>query len=290
MIGGVGMSTAEESLHAAKSFGPMTGPGGLVADVFTDKVLLGSAFRDDYQSASPWPHMVLEGLIDPALIAAAEEQELEPGLNLEVERRVRMVKAQSPEPSGPAAKSILSALCTTQFISFLEDVTGIANLIADPTHYWTGLHVSPPGAYQAIHRDFRLHPVTGLFHRLTVLVYLNSDWKAEYGGELELWRSDQSACERQVAPEAGRVVIFGTTYDAIHGISDPIRCPDGRARLSLASDYYTASPGPGDRREPRLRRPKRPTDPWYSGYVTPRDGIDTLRRTIERWSTNRAGT
>jgi Rps23 Pro-64 3,4-dihydroxylase Tpa1-like proline 4-hydroxylase len=285
------MSTAEEALQGAdlRSFGATTEHGGVASHVFTDKVSLASTFRDDYQTASPWPHIVLEDLIDPALIAAAEEQELAPALNLEVERRVRMVKAQSPEPSGPAAKSILNALCTTQFVSFLEEVTGIAELKADPTHYWTGLHVSPPGAFQAIHRDFRIHPVTGLFHRLTVLVYLNSDWKPEYGGELELWRSDQSACERQIAPVAGNMVIFATTYDAIHGISEPIRCPAGRARLSLASDYYTTSPGPGDRREPRLRRPKRPNDPWYSGYVTPRDGMDTVRRTVERWSTNRAG-
>jgi Rps23 Pro-64 3,4-dihydroxylase Tpa1-like proline 4-hydroxylase len=277
MIGGIGMSTAEEAPHR------------LAGDVFTDKILLASALHGGFQSASPWPHIVLEGLIDPALLAAAEEEELEPALNLEVERRVRMVKAQSPEPSGPTARSILDALCTTQFVSFLEELTGIAELKADPTHYWTGLHVSPPGAYQAIHRDFRLHPVTGLFHRLTVLVYLNSDWDSEYGGELELWRSDQSACEKRVAPVAGTVVIFATTYDAIHGISDPIRCPEGRARLSLASDYYTTSPAPGDRREPRLRRPKRPTDPWYSGYVTPRDGLDTLRRTVERWSMKRTG-
>jgi Rps23 Pro-64 3,4-dihydroxylase Tpa1-like proline 4-hydroxylase len=277
MIGGRHVSPAEEA------------PDRLVDDVFTDKLLYGSARRDEFRSASPWPHLVVEGLVDPALLAAAEEQELEPALTLEVERRVRMVKAQSPEPSGPAARSILAALCTPQFVSYLEDVTGIPELKADPTHYWTGLHVSPPGAYQAIHRDFRLHPVTGLFHRLTVLVYLNSDWKAEYGGELELWRSDQSACEKRVAPEAGIVVIFATTYDAIHGISDPVTCPTGRARLSLASDYYTVAPAPGDRREPRLRRPKRPSDPWYSGYVTPRDGMDTLRRTVERWTTKRSG-
>jgi hypothetical protein len=258
------------------------------SDVFTDVILLANAYRDDYQSSSPWPHIVLEGLIEPSLIAAAEEQELNPGLNLEVKRSIRLVKAESPEPSGLAARSILDALCTTQFVSFLEDLTGIPELKADPTHYWTGVHVNPPGAFQSIHRDFRVHPMTGFFHRLTVIVYLNSNWETEYGGELELWRSDKSACERQIMPLAGKTVIFGTTADAIHGIPDPIRCPPGRARLSLASDYYTISPAPGDRREARFLRPKRPQDPWYMRYPTPRGGVDILRRFVERRAANRA--
>jgi hypothetical protein len=130
--------------------------------------------------------------------------------------------------------------------------------------------------------------MTGLFHRLTVIVYLNSDWKDEYGGELELWRSDMSACERQIRPLAGTSVIFATTAEALHGIPDPVRCPPGRARLSLASDYYTVSPAPGDRREPRFLRPKRPQDPWYVRYGTFQGGVDLLRRSIERRTAHRA--
>lgn len=256
-------------------------------NVFTELIHHADTHREEYRTAAPWPHIVLEGLVDPALIAEAERQELEPGLELELSHTLRKVKAESPEPSGPAAKALLDALCTTEFLSFLEELTGIAGLQADPTHYWTGVHVNPPGAFQAIHRDFRRHPITGLFHRLTVIVYLNSDWKSEYAGELELWKSDTSACERQVAPLAGRVVIFGTTPSAIHGIPDPIRCPPGRARLSLASDYYTAAPGPDDRPESRFRRPKRPQDPWYLGYGTVKDGVDLIRRMLQARSAAR---
>jgi hypothetical protein len=57
------------------------------------------------------------------------------------------------------------------------------------------------------------------------------------------------------------MVIFETTPTSYHGIPDPIRCPPGRARLSLASYYYTEYPGPHDRRETEIFLPRRPQDP-----------------------------
>jgi hypothetical protein len=230
-----------------------------------DLSLLADRYREKYLAASPWPHLVLDGLVDPATLAAAESEELKTALDLHVRRTKRMVKAQSPMPSGPAAREILQALDSPGFIAFLEDLTGISELIADPTHYWAGLHVFPPGAHQALHRDFRVHPVNGLFHRVNVLVYLNRDWKGEYGGNLELWKVDMSSHD-QVAPRAGSTVIFENTSATLHGVTEVFRCPPGGARLSLATNYYTESPGTHDWKETRFRRPKRPQDPWYMGF------------------------
>ena len=95
-----------------------------------------------------------------------------------------------------------------------------------------GNSCQPPGTSQALHRDFRLHPDNGLFHRVNVLVYLNSDWKEEYGGMLELWSTGKKAFGQQVEPVAGRLVLFETTPFAYHGVPDPVRFPPGRARIS----------------------------------------------------------
>ena len=251
-------------------------------EIFANLSLQADACRENYRTAVPWRHIVLDGLIDPTVVSAAETQELEPALNLRVPRTHRMVKAESPQPNGPAANRILDALCSTAFVSFLEDLTGVTELTVDPARYARGLYVFLSGGFQSIHRDFRLHPTTGMFHRLAVLVYLNSDWQSDYGGELELWRSDMTACERRIAPAAGRVVIFEPTPTAIHGIPDPIRCPNGTAHLSLTCSYYTVSPGSEDRKETRFLRPKRPQDPWYLGFLTLREGVDAVRRRIER--------
>jgi len=235
--------------------------------------LIASRYHETYLRARPWPHLVLEDLIDPGVIAAAEAQELQRALNLELVTGNRMVKAQSTEVSGQAAQEILDSLLTPEFVSFLEGVTGIAGLIPDPSHAWAGIHVSPPGSSQALHRDFRLHPTNGLFHRVNVLVYLNSDWKEEYGGKLELWSTGKHAFVQQFPPVAGKLVLFETTPYAFHGVPDPVRCPPGRARISLASYYYTDYPAPSDRREWIFYSPKRPQDPWYMNLRPPRDSL-----------------
>ena len=119
---------------------------------------LAAKYGENYATASPWPHLILEGLVDPATIAAAEAEELQRALDLKVNKGNRMVKAESPEVDGQAANEILDSLLTPEFVAFLEELTGISGLIPDPTHAWAGIHVSPPGSQQALHRDFRLHP------------------------------------------------------------------------------------------------------------------------------------
>jgi Rps23 Pro-64 3,4-dihydroxylase Tpa1-like proline 4-hydroxylase len=199
-----------------------------------------------------------------------------------------MVKAESSEVTGQAARDILESLIAPEFVGFLEKLTGIEGLIADPTHTWAGIHVCPVGSSQAVHRDFRLHPTNGLYHRVNVLVYLNTIWKEEYGGELELWPSDMSACGKQVLPIAGRVVIFETTPSTCHGVPDPIRCPPEIARLSLASYYYTDYPSPVDRRSPLFLAPRRPQDPWYMRFQPLHESMYRLWRVFVQSLTRRS--
>ena len=239
--------------------------------------------RRSYESASPWRHIVVDRLLDPELVLAAEREELAPALELKVRRTARLAKAESAEPSGPAAKSIMRSWSSPEFISYLESLTGIEDLTPDPTHDARGLHVFPSGGFQAVHRDFRLQPVTRMFHRLTVLLYLNSDWSAEFGGELELWDAHARSCVRSIEPVAGRMVILEPGPHAIHGIPDPVRCPPDRARLSLICSYFTTTPAPDDRREPRVLRPKRPQDPWHLRFMPVRDATTEFRHRVRRW-------
>jgi Rps23 Pro-64 3,4-dihydroxylase Tpa1-like proline 4-hydroxylase len=247
--------------------------------VSSDLGVLAEKHRAAYQSATPWPHLVLDDLVDPERVAAAETQEINRALGLEIQKVQGIVKAESPDVSGKAASEILDALLTAEFIEFLERLTGLADLIGDPSHSRAGLHVSPPGAFQALHRDFRRHPTTGQYHRINVLVFLNSDWKEEYRGELELWPPKASGPEqmKRIRPEAGRVVIFETTPTSYHGIPEPVNCPPGRARLSLASYYYTEQPGPQDRKDMKVFVPRRPQDPARLDVQKFKDLVNSVR-------------
>ena len=105
---------------------------------------------------------------------------------------------------------------------------------------------APPGGYTKIHRDFEMHPDTGLFHRVNLLVYLNRDWPDSYGGSLELWPSDMSKVGRCVFPRFNTMILWETHGGTLHGLPDPVRCPPNRMRLSVASYYYTKVSVVGD--------------------------------------------
>jgi len=74
---------------------------------------------------------------------------------------------------------------------------------------------------------------------LNVLLYLNKDWKDEYGGHFQLWNKEMTRCETKVAPLFNRLVVFSTSDYSFHGHPDPLNCPEGMTRKSLAFYYYS---------------------------------------------------
>ena len=109
------------------------------------------------------------------------------------------------------------------------------------------------GGRLGIHADFNRHPRFDLDRRLNLLVYLNKDWREEYGGHLELWNRGMTHCEVKILPVFNRVVLFSTTDFTYHGHPDPLACPEGMTRKSLALYYYTNG---------------RPTDEVSGGHTT----------------------
>ena len=118
-------------------------------------------------------------------------------------------------------------------------MTRIENLIADPHFEGGGLHQIVSGGKLAVHADFNKHTYFKLDRRLNMLIYLNKNWRDEYGGHFELWDRNMTKMVSKVAPLFNRVVIFTTSKDSYHGHPDPLTCPPDMTRKSLALYYYT---------------------------------------------------
>jgi hypothetical protein len=52
------------------------------------------------------------------------------------------------------------------------------------------------------------------------------------------------ACEEKVPPVFNRCVIFNTDADSYHGHPEPMACPEGTYRRSVALYYYTVEKNP----------------------------------------------
>ena len=95
------------------------------------------------------------------------------------------------------------------------------------------------GGFLKVHADFNRHGGLGLDRRLNVLFYLNRDWDDGWGGQLELWDMTMASCVQKISPIFNRLVVFATTDHSYHGLPDPLQCPPGVIRRSLAINYYT---------------------------------------------------
>ena len=198
--------------------------------------------RAAYASARPFPHVYVDDFFDRALIDQVLTEFPKPGqIHWQTFDNAQEIKlASAAEASfGPITRLLLYHMNSITFLDFLSKVTGIENLISDPCFEGGGLHQIPRGGKLGIHADFNKHRSFGLDRRLNVILYLNKDWREEYGGHLEFWNRDVTLCEAKILPIFNRLAVFGTTDFTFHGHPDPLQCPEGMTRKSLALYYFT---------------------------------------------------
>ena len=82
--------------------------------------------------------------------------------------------------------------------------------------------------------DYCIHPISGKERRCNLIVYLNQDWKSEYGGDLELWDETLTKKTNLISTAWNTAVIFKTNNLSYHGLPRAISCPEGSFRKSLA--------------------------------------------------------
>jgi hypothetical protein len=192
------------------------------------------AWAEQYRDNQPFPHIGIDAFFDESVIrrVAAEF----PGEFAYEEQKLGLDRL---EEFPPYVQQFVNSLNSRLFLDFLERLTGIDGLIPDPHLAGGGLHMIPRGGRLAIHADFNKHKKLRLDRRLNLLVYLNHDWKQEWGGALELWDKDVKARQKTYLPIANRIVVFTTTDIAYHGHPDPLTSPKGKYRKSIALYYYT---------------------------------------------------
>lgn len=204
----------------------------------------GSELHGIYQSADPFPHIVIEDLL-PAGVLETCLNEFPVGSDQAEQKfdrhQERLKESFNPDTLSPNLRQIFYSFNSRPFIRIIENITGIKGLIPDPYFAGAGFHRISQGGHLSVHADFNHHKPMDLERRVNVLIYLNKDWKAEYGGSLELWEHGMTRCAQSIVPSFNRCVIFNTTLESMHGNPQPINHPDRVPRRSIALYYYTST-------------------------------------------------
>jgi hypothetical protein len=231
------------------------------------------AQREAYNRAEPFPHILMDGLFPSALLEEVLAEFPKPG---EIDwirfdsAKEKKLGFKVDNKIGETSRNFLHFLNSAPVLQFVEELTGIEGLIPDPYFLGGGLHQIERGGFLKIHADFNWHKKLKVHRRINLLVYLNQDWKEEYGGHLELWDREMLACRKKILPLFGRCVMFNTTDFAYHGHPEPLQCPEGRSRKSIALYYYSSS------------RPKEELSDSHTTLFMKRNGDEWREKGLEK--------
>lgn len=221
-----------------------------------------ASLQVEFANSLPMKHVVIDRFLDEDVARKAMNsyppyEQMERIRDSFVEKRASETRLDRVDP---VYRAIFDHLRSPEFISFLEGVTGIANLSAVESMDGAGLHQIRDGGFHNIHADKNRDPIRGYFHRLSLIVYLNEGWRVGSSGALELWDRDMKNCVKKVDPLFNRCIVFEVHDRAYHGYGR-LQLPPDQTRKSLAMWYLSTNRGHDQALAPRgVDFVLRPTD------------------------------
>ena len=205
-------------------------------------------YRDAFLAAEPFKHVVIENFFAPAFAERLLEEfpAFNPALATnEIYGGVwgKAVNTKIGE-IGPAYAELYELIASRDFLDLVGAMTGIPDLVSDPALYGGGTHENLHGQDLDPHVDFNYNEARKLHRRLNLIVYLNKDWKPEWGGSLEIHSNPRRPAENRIqawAPSFNRAVLFETNEHSWHGFPRIELPPEERhrSRKSISIYLYT---------------------------------------------------
>ena len=196
-----------------------------------------------FASAKPYPHIVIDDFLNKKDADELLDEHVKQGSADQWGAYVHFNERKSGiskfDRMGPCTQAVIQALSEPNFFCWLEKLTGIKGLLADPDLDGGGLHMIERGGFLNVHVDFLAHTRRRKWSRqLNLLLYLNKDWDEDWNGALELWDKDMTHAVEKIQPIFNRCVIFNTCEGSYHGHPNPLVCPEDVQRRSMALYYF----------------------------------------------------
>ena len=200
--------------------------------------------RSKYINSKPYPHIVIKNFFNKDFLSKVLKEfpdlsKTKNSINYKNKNEVKFANNKK-NVFKKNTRLIFEYLNSSKFVNFIQILTSIdEKLLPDKTLSGGGLHEIKNGGVLKVHTDFNKHPFKNLDRRINVLIYLNKNWKKNYGSHLELWNKNMSKCEKKILPIFNTMVIFSTNDFTNHGHPNPLRCPEIISRKSLATYYFS---------------------------------------------------
>jgi Rps23 Pro-64 3,4-dihydroxylase Tpa1-like proline 4-hydroxylase len=197
----------------------------------------------EFQNAVPYKHIVADNFLKEDI--ANQLYDNFPSIE-KLNKHYKGLNENKSEGSNfsdfhPVFAQVRKDFMSPEFAKWMETVTGIKDVFITDDNLGTGLHQGTDGSFLDIHVDFNIHHIKNVHRRLNMLIYLNKNWKPEYGGAMEMWNADMSKLVKAVPCNFNRCLVFETSEISYHGYSK-ITLPPGETRKSFYTYFYTQLP------------------------------------------------
>ena len=242
-----------------------------------------------FTTATPFPHVVLDDFLDPSVAAAllAEFPPFERGNSTGDDgRQGQKSTVERIRALGSSYARLDDAIKSTAFLTTLGRMTGMSGLLYDPFYLGGGTHENRAGAVLDPHVDFNYHPSERWHRRLNLLVYLNPEWEAAWGGSLQLYADPRkdAAPAVSIVPAFNRCVIFETSERSWHAFDRIVQPPDkGHVTRKSIALYFYSREGPADQiaeRHSTVYVPRALPARLIEGHTLTRDDVAELHMLI----------
>jgi len=236
-----------------------------------------------FSSGFPYKHVVIDNFFLPEIADKLESEFPDPTstemviYNNPLENKFSLNK-WNDFPS--CTYRTFSMFGSDNFLQNMRNLAEMHDLTFDYGLHGGGWHMHGNGGNLNVHLDYNLHPKMNEQRKLNIIVYLTKDWKKEWGGGLELWKGnmdDTPFWAKTVDNVFNRAIIFDTTQNSWHGLPDPIQCPKGVYRKSIAAYFLCPAPAETDQRGRALfiPRDKQNNDSELQEIIRKRADINT---------------
>ena len=197
-------------------------------------------YREAFQQARPFKHVVIDQFFDPAFAQQllAEFPSFNSGSSTnEAGRKEGKAVNTDINSISPAYRTLYEVISGREFLDFVSRLSGISELLIDPLMFGGGTHENLHGQELDPHVDFNYDQSVQLHRRLNLIVYLNPQWQSEWGGALEIHSNPRTPFENRITsydPLFNRCVMFETNEYSWHGFPR-IDLPEDRRHLSRKS-------------------------------------------------------
>jgi hypothetical protein len=196
--------------------------------------------RESFQQAKPFRHVMIDGFLErdaaDALLRDFPRFDERKAINEHGDVGRKAVVEHVTAVSRFYAK-FYDYINSKPFLAAMSELTGIPDLIADATLFGGGTHENLDGQGLDVHVDFNVDERRMLHRRVNLLIYLNHEWDAAWGGAIELhsnpWYPEADEV-KSFLPLFNHGLIF-ETYEYSWHVFRRIALPPGRKDLSRKS-------------------------------------------------------